>query len=394
MALFFADLVREASWGAGTGDLPLGGALPGHRRFADAVPSGARFHYCIAGVTHPDQWETGEGEIGSGGTLIRLPTTSSQDGEIVDFLPGLKTVALTVNAGWYAARDGAVAAIADVSGLDAALAGKADADHDHAGAFASASHGHTFAALSGRPSSLAGYGITDAQPLDPDLSAIAALGTTSFGRAGLALADAAALRSHAGLGTMATQAANAVNITGGALSNLTAINGVGGDITLSWQGSHDWLVGTQFSTFYENGIRLLSDSRETRLMAKAADGTGTISFHTGVAPAERMKITDNGVTVAGIEVGYRDIPIAGGVERGKCFLATANVTFHAVSAAGACFHVYNDSAGAISLLEGSGVTLRSAGTAGTGTRTLAQRGYATILFVASTVAVVTGWGVS
>lgn len=43
------------------------------------------------------------------------------------------------------------------------------------------------------------------QPLDSDLTAIAALTTTSFGRAVLALADAAALRTAAGLGTLATQ---------------------------------------------------------------------------------------------------------------------------------------------------------------------------------------------
>lgn len=43
------------------------------------------------------------------------------------------------------------------------------------------------------------------QPLDSDLTAIAALTTTSFGRALLALADAAALRTAAGLGTLATQ---------------------------------------------------------------------------------------------------------------------------------------------------------------------------------------------
>ena len=123
MALFFADLVREASWGAGASDLPLGGALPGHRRFADAVPPGARFHYCIAGATHPGEWEVGEGEIGSGDTLIRLPLASSADGETVVFSPGLKTVALTVAAAWFAARDGAPA-IADIAGLDAALAAK------------------------------------------------------------------------------------------------------------------------------------------------------------------------------------------------------------------------------------------------------------------------------
>lgn len=41
------------------------------------------------------------------------------------------------------------------------------------------------------------------QPLDSDLTAIAALSTTTFGRALLALADAAALRSAAALGTAA-----------------------------------------------------------------------------------------------------------------------------------------------------------------------------------------------
>ena len=45
------------------------------------------------------------------------------------------------------------------------------------------------------------------QPLDSDLTAIAALSTTAFGRGLLALADAAALRTSAGLGTAATTAA-------------------------------------------------------------------------------------------------------------------------------------------------------------------------------------------
>lgn len=123
MALFFADLVREASWGIGASDLPIAGALPGHRRFADAVPPGARFHYCIAGVTHPEEWETGEGEIGSGDTLIRFPFASSAEGDPVAFSAGLKTVALTVAADWFAARDGNPT-IADVEGLETALAAK------------------------------------------------------------------------------------------------------------------------------------------------------------------------------------------------------------------------------------------------------------------------------
>lgn len=45
------------------------------------------------------------------------------------------------------------------------------------------------------------------QPVDSDLTAIAALSTTSFGRALLELADAEAMRTAAGLGTLATQSA-------------------------------------------------------------------------------------------------------------------------------------------------------------------------------------------
>lgn len=59
---------------------------------------------------------------------------------------------------------------------------------------------------------------TGYQPLDSDLTAIAALSTTAFGRALLALADAAALRTAAALGTAATAdtgtgAANVPTIT-------------------------------------------------------------------------------------------------------------------------------------------------------------------------------------
>lgn len=59
------------------------------------------------------------------------------------------------------------------------------------------------------------------QPLDSDLTAIAALTTTTFGRSLLTLADAAAGRTSLGLGTIATQAASAVAITGGAIAGIT-----------------------------------------------------------------------------------------------------------------------------------------------------------------------------
>jgi hypothetical protein len=175
--LFFADLVREASWATGAGALALGGPLPGHRGFAGVVPAGARFHYCIAGVTHVGEWETGEGEI-AGSALVRTPIASSAGGAAVDFSSGLKTIALTVAATWFAARDGGVAEIDDVSGLTEALAAKAGAVHGHepgdvaglADALsgkAAASHGHGLADVVGLGAALDGKaGAAHAHGLD------------------------------------------------------------------------------------------------------------------------------------------------------------------------------------------------------------------------------------
>jgi hypothetical protein len=61
------------------------------------------------------------------------------------------------------------------------------------------------------------------QPLDSDLTAIAALSTTSFGRALLALADAAALRTAAGLGDVATHNASEFQGADSELSALAAL---------------------------------------------------------------------------------------------------------------------------------------------------------------------------
>lgn len=117
--LFFADLVRELCQEGGTGPLTPSGAVPGHRRFADAVPADTSFHYAVTGIALPDQWETGTGRIDAEGRLRRdSVAASSAGGAAVDFAPGLKTLALTVGAGWYADSD------AGAAGLTEALAAK------------------------------------------------------------------------------------------------------------------------------------------------------------------------------------------------------------------------------------------------------------------------------
>lgn len=119
---FFADLVRELCHEGGTGPLTPTGAVPGHRRFAGAVPVDTEFHYAIAGIAQPGEWEVGTGRLDAAGRLVReAVAASSDDGGRVDFAPGLKTLALTVGAGWFAAHDAAVAAL-DAADDDLAVA--------------------------------------------------------------------------------------------------------------------------------------------------------------------------------------------------------------------------------------------------------------------------------
>jgi len=121
---FFADMVRETCQDGGTGPLTPTGAVPGHRRFAGAVPAGVSFHYAVAGIAQSAQWETGLGHIDASGRLVRDSVSASSAGNApVDFAPGLKTIALTVGADWYIARDTERAAL---EGEVAALAGAVD----------------------------------------------------------------------------------------------------------------------------------------------------------------------------------------------------------------------------------------------------------------------------
>jgi hypothetical protein len=94
------------------------------------------------------------------------------------------------------------------------------------------------------PTTISGYGITDAQPLDATLTALAGVTTsanqliyatgsdtfttsslTSFGRSLIDDADAAAGRTTLGLGTISTQNANNVAITGGTIDNIVLDGG-------------------------------------------------------------------------------------------------------------------------------------------------------------------------
>jgi hypothetical protein len=124
----------------------------------------------------------------------------------------------------------------------------------------------SFASITGKPTTLAGYGITDAitaaavasgyQPLDSDLTAIAALGTTAYGRGFLTLADATAAQIYigaAGFGTVTS-----VDITPPA-AGITASGGpvtTSGNITLALAddlAALEALSGTD-TIYYRSGV--------------------------------------------------------------------------------------------------------------------------------------------
>lgn len=144
---------------------------------------------------------------------------------------------------------------------------------------------------------------------------------------------------------------------------------------------------------YVNGTRTASVT--CTAAAVNIGGVTALPLNLLTSGLPRFSISATGVvTYGGIEVGYRDVPrVTGALERGKAFATAAGVTIN-TAAEGNLFSVYNDSAAAITLTQGAGLTLRLGGTTSTGNRTLAARGLATIWFNSASEAVASGAGVS
>ena len=206
--LEMADLVREVCYDVGTGPLTPGGAMAGFRAFADAVGEGEPFPYVIVGVTHPEQWEAGSGALDGLGRIVRTPAASSAGGAAVDFLSGEKRIALTLHAGWASAVEAHGHGIGEIAGLASALAALQPRD-GRLDALAGV------AAAADMLSYWTGSASADVTPI------------TTFGRSLVGQADAAAARGAIGLGSIATQSAGSVAISGGTISGLASLISTG-----------------------------------------------------------------------------------------------------------------------------------------------------------------------
>jgi hypothetical protein len=162
-----------------------------HPVYTTAAEAAAAAPVQSVSLSAPSGWSASSTNVGGSVTLtLALPTGYSlpSNASQADW-----DTAYSERAWWDGGSSGLNAATGRASlGLgSAAQAAAAD--------FATAAQG-ALAATAVQPATLSGY-----QPLDSDLSAIAALSTTSYGRAFLALADAAAGRTALGLGSLATQ---------------------------------------------------------------------------------------------------------------------------------------------------------------------------------------------
>lgn len=123
--------------------------------------------------------------------------------------------------------------------------------------------------------------IAASQPLDSDLTAIAALSTTAYGRAFLALADAAAARTALALGTAATHATGDFDAVGAAAAAQAASQPIDSDLTA---------IAALTTTSYGRAFLALADSAAARsalsLGTAAQSNTGDFDASGAAAAAQ------------------------------------------------------------------------------------------------------------
>lgn len=160
-------------------------------------------------------------------------------------------------------------------------------------------------------------------------------------------------------------------------------------------------------------------SFRTAIGAGTSSTTGTVTSVSGTGSANGLSlsgtVTSSGnitlsgsvtsvattATIDGVTIGFRSIPrsttsgTATTGDVGKCIAVAAGITIpNATFAAGDAISIYNDSASAVTITQGTSLTLRQAGTTNTGNRTLAARGVCTVWFNSASEAIISGAGLS
>jgi len=134
-------------------------------------------------------------------------------------------------------------------------------------------------------------------------------------------------------------------------------------------------------------------------VSSTSTSTGTIRVTGGVGITENLfaggTTNDSKGEIRLIPVNAQGAYTLVAADHGRMISATGTITVPAsIFTAGQNISVYNNTSGNITIAQGGGVTQRQVGTANTGNRTLAQRGFCCIICVSTNEFVISGGGLS
>jgi len=377
MALVVKDRVRETTSSSGTGAITLLGAVSGFQSFSVIGNSNTTYYAIVDNLNNT--WEVGIGTYLSSGPSLSRDTVleSSNSGSLVSFGSGSKDVFCTYPAERSVYFDAANSAI-------------------------------TIPSLSSTTVDATTVNATTADLTNLEVSNLKAKDGTSAG----------SIANSTGVVTLSSVILTTADISGGSLNNATV------GATTPSTGSFTTLTATTGNITTVNATLLDSTNLEvTNLKAKDGTSAGSIANSTGVVTlaSSVLSTTDiNGGTIDGVTIGgasagagtfttmtVNTVISSGAISDGTgnvrrivqnsktgaytltasdagkhISITTGGITVNAsIFSAGDAVSIYNDSGSGQTITQGSNVTLRLAGTATTGNRTLAQYGIATLLCV-------------
>jgi hypothetical protein len=217
-------------------------------------------------------------------------------------------------------------------------------------------------------------------------------------------------RADLGLGTIATQAASSVAITGGTISGITdlavADGGTGASTLTGYVKGSGTSALTASATIPNtdiSGLGTMSTQAASSVVITGGTINGTTVGATTPSTGAFTTVTATS-TVSDVAGNLRDIVnnaktsayVLALTDNGEMInITTGGVTVNSgIFSAGNNITIYNNSASSQTITQGAGVTLRLAGSSSTGNRTLALRGICTIICVASNEFVISGGGVT